>query len=274
MIEANTKKPLLSPLEVEAFRTEGYLLYKHPILPRPKFEALKSHFEEKLEALPEGVRPEEMDVPHFTDPKLFEWLFADEILDLVEPIIGPDIALFSSHFISKPQGNGKRVPWHEDASYWKKMIAPIEVVTVWLAIDDSNIGNGCMYVIPRTQHHGFSEYVEVDKSQNLFPIEIKHGKFDESRAVPCELKANEASLHDGGLIHGSPPNFSDKRRTGYTMRYMPTTVKHLGGKSELGHSHIVYLARGRDRAGNSYGDPTKVYPELARYRELHVRKGH
>ena len=40
-----------------------------------------------LAALPEGVRPEAMDVPHFTDPALFEWLFANEVLDLVEPII-------------------------------------------------------------------------------------------------------------------------------------------------------------------------------------------
>jgi len=47
-----------------------------------------------------------MDVPHFVDTKLFEWLFSDEVLDLVEPIIGPDIALFSSHFICKPKGMG------------------------------------------------------------------------------------------------------------------------------------------------------------------------
>ncbi len=264
---------LLGLNEFEFYGAEGYLLYKKPVFSPSKFQALKDHFEEKLEALPPEVRPEEMDVPHFTDTKLFEWLFADEVLDLVEPIIGPDIVLFSSHFISKPAGAGKRVPWHEDASYWKQMISPIEVVTVWLAIDDSTAENGCMYVIPRTQHHGFSEYDEVDISKNLFPIEIKQGRFDESRSVPCELKANEASLHHSGLIHGSPANTSSKRRTGYTMRYMPATVKALGGKSELGHPHLNYLARGHDRAGNIYGDPNKEYPELARYVSLNRRRG-
>ncbi len=265
---------LLSSAEVDTFKKEGYYLYKQQVLPEFKFKALKDHFEEKLAALPEGVRPEEMDVPHFTDTKLFEWLFADEILDLIEPIIGPDIALFSSHFISKPRGNGRRVPWHEDASYWKQMISPIEVVTVWLAIDDSNIENGCLYVVPGSHHHGFSEYEAVDKEKNLFPIEIKRGRFDESKAVPCELLANEASLHHSGLIHGSPPNLSSKRRTGYTMRYMPSYVKALDGKSELGHPHINYLARGRNLAGNNYGDPSKTYPELARYVEAHRRRGH
>ncbi|HEY3874936.1 MAG TPA: phytanoyl-CoA dioxygenase family protein [Candidatus Kapabacteria bacterium] len=266
--------PRLDSNEIAFYNAKGYLLYRKPVLHQSKFQALKEHFEGKLSLLPADVRPEQMDVPHFTDIKLFDWLFADEILDLVEPIIGPDIALFSSHFISKPAGSGKRVPWHEDASYWKKMIDPIEVVTVWLAIDDSEAENGCMYVIPGTQGHGFSDYDSVDPNQNLFPIEIKKGRFDASRAVPCELKANEASLHHSGLIHGSPPNLSIRRRTGYTMRYMPTTVKALGGISELGHSHINYLARGQDRVGNHYGDPTKIYPELARYRELSIRKGH
>jgi hypothetical protein len=39
------------------------------------------------------VNPESLDTPHFTDPKLFDWLFADEVLDLIEPRLGPDIAL-------------------------------------------------------------------------------------------------------------------------------------------------------------------------------------
>src|SRR3954462_5459144 len=124
----------LSDEQVEFYRREGYLIREQPLFPERKFQALKSHFEEKLARLPENVRPEAMDVPHFTDTKLFEWLFSDEVLDVVEPIIGPDIALFSSHFICKPRGNGKRVPWHEDSYYRRGMMQPMEVVTVWLAI--------------------------------------------------------------------------------------------------------------------------------------------
>src|SRR5687768_10716681 len=104
----------LSEDEIAFFRREGYLLPRRELFPRPKFEALRAHFEEKIARLAEGVSPESMDTPHFTDPKLFEWLFADEVLDMIEPLIGPDIALFSSHFIAKPAGGGRRVPWHGD----------------------------------------------------------------------------------------------------------------------------------------------------------------
>jgi hypothetical protein len=142
------KKPRLNDEQVRQFNTDGYVIYREPVLPHDKFLGLKNHFEEKLQRLPDGYRPEAMDVPHFTDLKLFEWLFADEVLDLVEPILGPDIALFSSHFICKPRGNGKRVPWHEDSFYWRGMMDPMAVCTVWLAIDPSTKQNGCMNVIP------------------------------------------------------------------------------------------------------------------------------
>jgi hypothetical protein len=75
-----------------------------------------------------------MDVPHFTDPELFRWLLDPDVLDLVESVIGPDIALFSSHFICKPAGDGKSVPWHQDAHFWRDRIDPAEHAnTVWLA---------------------------------------------------------------------------------------------------------------------------------------------
>jgi ectoine hydroxylase-related dioxygenase (phytanoyl-CoA dioxygenase family) len=252
----------LTAEQVDEYRKEGFIIYEDPVFPQRKFDALKEHFEEELAALPADVRPESMDVPHFTDVKLFEWLFSDEVLDLVEPIIGPDIALFSSHFICKPKGNGKRVPWHEDSFYWSKMISPMQVVTVWLAIDPSTRQNGAMLVIPRTLS-GTSEHEEVDAEKNVLPWEVKRRPIDDGKAVTIELESNHASLHDGRLLHGSPPNTSDLRRCGYTMRYMPSSVK-LSEESYAVHN--IYLARGKDLAGNRYADPTKSYEELARYR--------
>jgi len=268
------KKPLLSPEQVNSFRSQGYLIIDKPIFPQDEFDALCQHFERKLAALPPDIRPEAMDVPHFSDAALFRWLLSDPVLDLVEPIIGPDIALFSSHFICKPKGNGKRVPWHEDSAYWKTMISPMEVVTVWLAIDPSTTVNGCMSVIPRTHEgpkKGFSDYDPVDPSKNVFSIEITKTQRDESRAVPCVLQPNQASLHDGRLIHGSEPNTSSIRRCGYTMRYIPTSVR-LSDEAQAYHQ--IYLARGRDLAGNRYHAPVEVSPELIEYREKHGKKGH
>lgn len=144
----------LSESDINYFRAEGYLIYYRPVMPPENFSALSSYFEQMLSALPDDERPEAMDVPHFMHPKLLEFAFDDSIIGLVEPFTGPDIALFSTHFICKPKGNRRRVPWHEDSAYWKDELHPVEVITVWLAIDRSLRENGCMMVIPRTHRTG------------------------------------------------------------------------------------------------------------------------
>lgn len=260
--------PRLSSEQVRRYRTEGYLTYAEPVFPQAQFLELRDYFEDLLASLHASQRPESMDVPHFVYPRLFQWLFADCVLDLVRPILGPDIALFSSHFICKPRGDGRRVPWHEDSAYWKGMLDPMEVVTVWLALDPSTEENGCMRVVPRTLH-GYSEYEPCDAARNVFSSEIKRGQFDPSKAVALELQPNQCSLHDGRIIHGSNANTSSHRRCGYTMRYISTRTKHSQNSW-----HQIYLACGRDHAGNAYADPAKAYPELARYREEHGKRGH
>lgn len=265
----------LSDTQLQTYQREGYLIYTDNVFPPAKFDALKGYFEGLLDNLVADQRPEAMDVPHFTHPALFEWLFADEVLDLVEPILGPDIVLWSSHFICKPKGDGRRVPWHEDSAYWKGQLDPMTVCTVWLAIDPSTAQNGCMYVIPGTQSNGFSDYDPVDAVKNVFGTEIKPSQRKDQLAVPIELQPNQASLHHGKLQHSSPPNTSNMRRCGYTMRYMPASVKFAASSANhVGAVHQIYLARGQDRARNHYADPGKAYPELARFREQSGRKFH
>jgi hypothetical protein len=248
--------PRLSAAEVAAFDREGYFLFQRPVLAPAKFAALKAHFENMLGdwlADPRMLSPEHMDVPHFFSPKLFDWIFDDDVLDLVEPILGPDIALFSSHFICKPAAIGKRVPWHEDSAYWRGRLDPMQVVTVWLAIDPSTPDNGCMQVVPRTHRNGYSDYETV--SGAVFKTEIKMGQFDPAQAVDCVLQPNEASLHDGRTIHGSSANTGTMRRCGFTMRFVSTRTRltdHPGNAD-----FPLYLARGRDHAGNRYGDASK-----------------
>ncbi|GGP76467.1 phytanoyl-CoA dioxygenase family protein [Saccharothrix coeruleofusca] len=245
---------------LDFYRAAGYL--RRDRLLRPdRFEALAEHFERKLAALPDGQRPEHMDVPHFTDPELFGWLLDPDVLDLVEPIIGPDIALFSSHFICKPSGDGRGVPWHQDAFFWRDSIEPAaRAVTVWLAIDPSTRENGCMRVIPGSHLRGAGRYRRSCDEEGVFDQELVPSDVDESSAVDVELERGQCSVHSAMLVHGSPPNRSSARRCGYTMRYMPTTVRFK--HERVGHRHQVYLARGVDRAGNVYADPTRAYPEL------------
>ncbi|MEZ0327313.1 MAG: phytanoyl-CoA dioxygenase family protein [Fimbriimonas sp.] len=239
------EKPRLTPEQVRYYNEQGYTLVKQPVFPSGDFARLKDIFEENLAK----YGSDNLDVIHFRDPRLLEFLLSDTVLDLVEPVVGPNIGLWSSHFISKDPKVGKATPWHEDSTYWNGRVSTMAgICTVWLAIDRATPENGSMAVIPGSHSNGFSEYVPVDDaSKNIFSTEIK--EVDESKAVYFELEPNECSLHESRIIHGAKANTSENRRAGYTMRYFPTTSKVY---PERNQGHKIWLARGKDIAGNTY----------------------
>ncbi len=247
----------LNATQVQDYQDRGFLIIAEPVFSPERFAAFKERFEMHMRVWQEvtGKPVELIDRAHFVDPRLNEWLLAPEVLDLIEPLIGPDIALFASSCFNKLDGGGKRVPWHEDGSYWKSMAENrIEVATVWLAIDPSTTDNGCMRVIPGSHRESDRVHEAVsDGADTLLPQTVRADLFDESTAVDCILQPNQCSLHDAYLIHGSNATRGKTRRCGYQMRYMPTTVKSTAGGGQQ-----VYLARGVDRAGNDYADPTRV----------------
>jgi ectoine hydroxylase-related dioxygenase (phytanoyl-CoA dioxygenase family) len=65
------------------------------------------------------------------------------------------------------------------------------------------------------------------------------------------LQPNECGLHEVRIIHGARANTSDKRRAGYTMRYFPTTCRVVAEHPD-NREHKLWLARGRDHAGNRH----------------------
>ena len=152
----------------------------------------------------------------------------------------------------------------------------MEVITVWIAIDPSVLENGCMYVKPKTHRlgqKGFSNYEPVDRTRNVFETEIVNPDREPFEAVPCELKPNHASLHDGRLMHGSAANTSNLRRCGYTMRYMSSACALDSTHRE---HHQLYLARGRDLVGQpqNYADPTRSYDAFMSARIKKGKLGH
>lgn len=236
----------LNEEQVNHFREHGYVLHHQPLFTEDKLRRLQSIFTEHL--ADKGTKlSDELDTPHFRDARLFEFLLSDEVLDLVEPVVGPNILLWSSHFISKDPYTGRATPWHEDSAYWDGRLDNYEhIVTVWLALTESRRENGCMRVIPGSHRNGFSRYREVDTKTNTFGTEIA-GTVDETQAVYFELAPGECSLHDGRIIHGAEANGSALRRTGYTMRYMSANT-HVIPEANPGFK--VWLARGENRGQN------------------------
>ena len=142
--------------------------------------------------------------------------------------------------------------WHQDVTYWG--LEPPYALTAWYAVDDSDVENGCMRVIPGSHRQGIVEHGESARPGNLLSInqEVSGDDLDESQAVDLILKAGQISIHHGHLIHGSNPNRSTRRRCGLTLRYCPPHVKPVQQNS-LGKPWPAVLARGDDPWKN-FGD--------------------
>jgi hypothetical protein len=230
----------LTPSEVSSFQRDGYLLVKKPIFEPAELDELNAIYEQHRAADP-TKRADEFDTPHFEDERLLRFLLDDQVLDLVECLLGPKIILWSSHFIGKEPLIGRATPWHRDSDYWQGRLGRYDqIVTVWLALDDVDRDNGCMRVLAGS--HLASEratYRQVDRQAHTFPNEIVG--LDESSAVAFELRRGECSLHDGRIAHGAHTNTSPRRRLGYTMRYLSGETAILRRVPE----HKWWVARDR-----------------------------
>ena len=79
-------KPIVTPDLVKKYERDGYLILNTQVLPADKFQRAKEFFAAKfVEATKDGHTPALIDCPHWRDPKVFEFIFAPEMLDLVEP---------------------------------------------------------------------------------------------------------------------------------------------------------------------------------------------
>jgi phytanoyl-CoA hydroxylase len=186
-----------------------------------------SHVAWLLRANP-GTRPEQLGHTLMREDPFWVRLVSDErLLNVAEQFIGPDIALFASHYICKPPLDGQPVLWHQDGAYWP--LEPMEVVSLWLAVDDSLPENGCLRVIPGTHRSKLAERQDKTDVPNVLGSTLADS-VDEASAVDVIVRAGGVSVHHPNLVHGSNGNRSPRRRCGLTIRYIPATtrIKHAG----------------------------------------------
>ncbi len=162
------------------------------------------------------------------------------LLDLVQDLIGPDIVAWGTHFFCKMPGDGKAVAWHQDATYWP--LTPTRTVTAWVAIDDADLGNGGMQVIPGSHSHGPLPVRPSTPEDHNVLHEQTDGWECFGKPSCTALRAGECTLHSDLLLHGSEPNRSDRRRCGLTIRFAAAEVR-----SWAGWNGNAIRCRGEDR---------------------------
>ena len=98
------------------------------------------------------------------DSSWLDYAVMPQIIDAVAQLIGDDIIVWGSALFCKAGKGGRATPWHQDGHYWP--IRPLETVTAWIAIDDVNIENSCLRVIPGSHRDRISYSHDTDNSDD------------------------------------------------------------------------------------------------------------
>jgi ectoine hydroxylase-related dioxygenase (phytanoyl-CoA dioxygenase family) len=154
---------------------------------------------------------------HVHEPFFFGLASHPRLLDILESVMGPDIALISTHLLCKPPEDGHQVAWHQDGAF--ASIEPMSLVTAYLALDDCDQENGGMRMLRGSHRDGPARHTVIREDGNIRK-EIAADVIDAFEPVPLDLRAGECSLHLPWVIHGSDRNRSNRRRAGMPMRYV------------------------------------------------------
>ena len=175
---------------------------------------------------------------------MYDMIIEPRILDYVQDLLGQDLICWGAHFFCKMPGDERRVSWHQDASYWP--LTPSKTVTVWLAIDDADVENGAMTVIPGSHVHGQIDFEDSDTTEhNVLNQTVNDAREYGDEPVALTMRAGQISLHTDLLLHGSEPNLSERRRCGLTMRFVPPDVYAHNGWNQR-----AITCRGSDPSGH------------------------
>ena len=214
---------MLSLKQVEGYNTDGFIRPIDIYAP-DEIATIRQYFDRLLEkTIASGGSSYSISTAHMKYGGVYDILTNTRIIDCVADLLGEDVVAWGSHFFCKMPGDGRAVAWHQDASYWP--LTPSHAVTVWLAIDDADLDNGCMKFIAGSHHSGHLTYRKSSPEEHNVLDQTVPDAESYGEIVIDDLQAGQVSIHNDLLLHGSDANMSTRRRCGLTLRYAAAHVR-------------------------------------------------
>ncbi len=204
-----------------AFQTDGYFTVDH-LFTADECDVLTEEVERAAFELalgeaddgPLSYRP----MMHLASPALTAAATDSRWADVVLPLLDTgDARLYWEQAVSKPPQARTELPWHQDNGYTP--LVPEEYVTCWLALDDAELDNGCLWVIPGSHRNG-----TVDHHNGAGPFRVGHdGPAADGVAVPVER--GSVLVFSSLLMHRSGPNVTDRSRRAWIIQFCSAAAR-------------------------------------------------
>jgi phytanoyl-CoA hydroxylase len=131
--------------------------------------------------------------------------------------------LWQTMYIFKQPHIGGEVRWHQDGSYL--ISKPATVTGIWVAIEDANRDNGCLWVQPGGHLSPLREIYQVDwiKREGTLSDLDNTPWPKENEALPVEVSAGSVVIFHDHMPHYSSQNLSKFSRHAFTMHVAEKT---------------------------------------------------
>ncbi|MEL6947510.1 MAG: phytanoyl-CoA dioxygenase family protein, partial [Pseudomonadota bacterium] len=193
------------------------------------------------------------DTPMHFSQAVMDLVTNEAVLDCVESLLGGELTSNPiQHVRIKPpkatlkadetRAHVGGTAWHQDRAVAHAEADATDMVTVWCAITDATVKNGCLQAIPR--HPGDAMRPHCPQVQTS----IAPGYLDEREAVTLPVKAGGIVLLHPLTPHASLDNTSDSIRWSFDLRYNVTG-------QPTGRAHFPsFIARSRSNPSRELRD--------------------
>lgn len=154
---------------------------------------------------------------HSLDSDFESITFSDRVRDISRSLKLVKPCVVQSMVIFKPPKIGGVVNPHQDSSFL--YTTPMNLVGFWIALEDADVENGCMWFAPGTHKNGIvgrlKRRVENGVVETSFEGDIPDTSLEKYVSVP--VKKGSLVLIHGEVVHKSGANSSDRSRNIYTF---------------------------------------------------------
>lgn len=168
---------------------------------------------------------------HAKDTQILEFIAQEKLIGLATRLIGPNVRLYWDQAVYKRPENPRDFPWHQDNGYTQT--DPAHYLTVWLALNDATLENGCIWVQPNSHTNGVLEHRPTDVGLQCY--------FGENPGLAVPLRKGSIVAFQSLMVHRSTPNLSDHIRKAYIIQYSSVGFKNLLTGQEFNNGPVLAL---------------------------------
>jgi phytanoyl-CoA hydroxylase len=206
----------------EKYSRDGYLVL-NDFFPKERMFELKNEIKEIFTSGEDMKCRIEVDQKKLKEQGVFigvarinsifkELVYEEKLISLLKELLGNKVHFTDDKVVFKNSDTDFGSPWHQDWYYWKGS----HKVSVWIALDDVNIENGCLKVVPGSHKDRFNheDLREDGFSKSVLPDYIKT---DQVKSLP--VNRGSIIILDDLTLHASHPNTSGEDRWAFIPTY-------------------------------------------------------